>query len=713
MGRRRNSATASYTFSSRFEQLKVYAYLYNLVNSRFLHQKTAALFNFAKEMMGNETTVRLLKKVCPEVLDYKEFDEWVDCNRLDDKLPSKTLIKFLKDGIRPLLHEHIRKDVVIEPEIKQRIDYIRNLFGLTTEEVEIVIFLFLRECCPIIDSHLDCNDRIGSFVSVPFFRGHGHIPLGLTKARVLNALSDGGLVKSHLMNSGNNRLTLSDWGINYISGLKSEYDLFTKISDVALSPSDFNLHEDELMVLDALLKSRDGHNILFYGAPGAGKTSFAGSIARKYGKELLSVNVPNTDDHQDRLRAIYATVNIADKRKAIVLVDEADEILNTSDSFFFKSKTNKCWINTFLESHQNKVIWITNRSDQIDPSTMRRFSFSMEFRKIDSRKRLKIISHELEKKGMDKLFTDDELADICRNFSVDAGGIVNAIKVVGATRSTDKESAVRKIRTVLKNHEKATGGKSGDKNDREFSGYSLEGLNTSAPMEEIIAGANQYALFREKEPIKYNIPFTILLYGPPGTGKSEFVYYLGNRMKKEVILKRCSEIQSMWVGQTEKNIAAAFSEAREGSHLLFFDEADSFLHPRKDAHNSWEKDFTNEMLTQMESFRGVVVFATNDIEGLDHAALRRFRFKIEFRPLTPKGVLTLYETALQPLVGHQILPEEIARLMSIKNLTPGDFAVVKSQCLFMEPERNTHEFMIQALENEVRYKTKQSGKIGF
>ncbi|NIP99131.1 MAG: AAA family ATPase, partial [Nitrospinaceae bacterium] len=71
--------------------------------------------------------------------------------------------------------------------------------------------------------------------------------------------------------------------------------------------------------------------------------------------------------------------------------------------------------------------------------------------------------------------------------------------------------------------------------------------------------------------------------------------------------------------------------AEENRALLFFDEADSFLRPREAAVRSWEVTEVNELLTQMETFRGVFLCATNFLNGLDSAALRRFTFKVEFR----------------------------------------------------------------------------------
>ena len=62
----------------------------------------------------------------------------------------------------------------------------------------------------------------------------------------------------------------------------------------------------------------------------------------------------------------------------------------------------------------------------------------------------------------------------------------------------------------------------------------------------------------------------------------------------------------MYVGQTEKNIANAFKEAKNKKAVLVFDEVDSFLQDRSSANRSWEISQVNEMLVGMESFNGVL-----------------------------------------------------------------------------------------------------------
>ncbi|MCC7201052.1 MAG: ATP-binding protein [Nitrospirae bacterium] len=574
-------------------------------------------------------------------------------------------------------------------------------------------FFYLKVVSQIIAGHFD--DGQVDFGKLSIFIKFGDIILGMRRQVFQDAIVNGNLFRAQILQKDEcNHIGLTSWCSDYLSGLTRvdlTHEMFVRGNDEVLEVSDFDIQEDIIMVLDTLLMSKGRQNILLYGSQGTGKTSFARSLANKYGKELFTVKASETDKHKDRLRSVYATVNLAGTDNSIVLVDEADEIINSANSYYFESRTNKSWINQFLESHGKKVVWITNRSDEIASSTMRRFSFSIEFKKLSRNNRLKVLRYELKKKGMETCFTDAELNELCREYNVDAGGIVNAISTVNTAGETDKASTMKKIRAVLGSHEKATGGRlRGNRKIRGFESYTLDGLNTSHNLRDIVSSLKS----RESGTENRNFSVSLLLYGMPGTGKSEFVYYLGNLLGKEILLKRGSDIHSRYVGETEKNIAEAFEEAGESGDILFFDEADTFLFPRSQAYRSWEISFTNEILTQLESSRGVVVFATNNMDGLDHAALRRFRFKIYFKPLTPEGKLHFYNKLLSGLTQDRHLASpECRTLMRIKNLTPGDFAVVRDQFSFLISSEISHGKLIEALANEVRYKNYVGKGIGF
>jgi hypothetical protein len=124
---------------------------------------------------------------------------------------------------------------------------------------------------------------------------------------------------------------------------------------------------------------------------------------------------------------------------------------------------------------------------------------------------------------------------------------------------------------------------------------------------------------------------------------------------------------------------------------------------------------TNEILTQMDSHSGIVVFATNDVGGLDHAAFRRFQYKIEFLPLTPEGNVQFYNSILSPLISkNNILSDkDFDKVRKIRNLTPGDFAVVKEQYTFINQSKVTHQQLIESLLNETRHKESERRITGF
>lgn len=165
-------------------------------------------------------------------------------------------------------------------------------------------------------------------------------------------------------------------------------------------------------------------------------------------------------------------------------------------------------------------------------------------------------------------------------------------------------------------------------------------------------------------------------YGPPGTGKTAFGRWLAEKIGAPLHVKRISDILSPYVGMSEKRLAKAFREAATDQAVLMLDEVDSFLQSRAGARHSWEITQVNEMLTQMESFDGVFIASTNLMDNLDPAALRRFDLKVCFGYLKPTQASGLLESYCRLLGLDSPDPLQIARLTSVSNLTPGDFAAI-------------------------------------
>ncbi len=125
----------------------------------------------------------------------------------------------------------------------------------------------------------------------------------------------------------------------------------------------------------------------------------------------------------------------------------------------------------------------------------------------------------------------------------------------------------------------------------------------------------------------------INLYGPPGTGKSFGAEAIAHELGLGIIRANYAEIESKYVGETAKNIKAAFQKARETQALLFFDEADSILGRRLTNITQSTDHAVNVsrsvMLLELDHFSGVTVFATNLASNYDTAFIRRILGHIE------------------------------------------------------------------------------------
>jgi len=122
--------------------------------------------------------------------------------------------------------------------------------------------------------------------------------------------------------------------------------------------------------------------------------------------------------------------------------------------------------------------------------------------------------------------------------------------------------------------------------------------------------------------------------GPPGTGKTICAEAVANALGRPILEVRYSEMASMWAGESGKNVAAVFREARDRNAVLFFDEADAIATRRFGAvTHGYEREANqtiNVLLEELESFSGVVIFATNLAANLDPAFERRIRTHILF-----------------------------------------------------------------------------------
>lgn len=157
-------------------------------------------------------------------------------------------------------------------------------------------------------------------------------------------------------------------------------------------------------------------------------------------------------------------------------------------------------------------------------------------------------------------------------------------------------------------------------------------------LEQALAHVTQHDLIfnkwglRERHPTSLALAFTFA--GAPGTGKTICAEAIAHTLGRRLLIVRYDQVESMWMGETPKNIVATFRLARKENAVLLFDEADSIASRRAVSldHGFVRETNTviNVLLQEIERFNGVVIFATNLAANFDPAFERRIRTHVLF-----------------------------------------------------------------------------------
>lgn len=153
--------------------------------------------------------------------------------------------------------------------------------------------------------------------------------------------------------------------------------------------------------------------------------------------------------------------------------------------------------------------------------------------------------------------------------------------------------------------------------------------------------------------------FACLFHGVPGTGKTETVLQLARATGRNLMQVNISEIKSMWVGESEKNIKAIFTRYRklveesQIAPILLFNEADAIIGKRLEnvqrSVDKMENSMQNIILEEIEKLDGILIATTNLTCNMDPAFERRFLYKIEFEKPTIAVKSAIWQTMLAGL----------------------------------------------------------------
>ena len=508
----------------------------------------------------------------------------------------------------------------------------------------------------------------------------------------------------------------------------------------ALTDKDFAFVGDDVQLLSGLLREavarkEPGVNILLYGPPGTGKTELARVVAQAAGLELFEVEYADRDGNalsgRDRYRSLQiAQVFLKGTAHSVLLFDEVEDVFPPISSEAAQlmaraehvaaphtgSVSGKAWVNQILETNAVPTLWVTNRIEQIDPAFRRRFAYHLELKSPPPGAREQLVRKTLE----DVCVSDALVARLTERKGLTPAQIRTAVRFAQLATAPAKPTPRRAgkaamsaapapvlddlIERQLKHADLALGRRPDALQRPSVTQYSLDMLNVEC----------RYELPRVISALKARGHGCLCFHGAPGTGKTALAEHMAQQLERPLMVRRASDLMSKFVGETEQQMAAMFREAEAEKAVLLLDEADSFLQDRRGAQRTYEVTEVNEMLQGMERYAGIFICTTNLMDSIDQAALRRFTFKIHFKPLTREQRERMF--VVEALGGEAAVLTDAwrSRLARLEQLCPGDFAAVKRQVEILAETLAPDEFLAQLeAEHRIKPEVRESRGIGF
>ena len=480
---------------------------------------------------------------------------------------------------------------------------------------------------------------------------------------------------------------------------------FERVSFSELKMADFSHLLEEIDDLKSFIATvcqdqRRGVNILIYGPQSSGKTQFIKALGDNLNLVMYEF-IPGAvkgESSESRLQMIMrAQSSFFGAVNSVMMIDDAHTLFE-ADAADLTGNVNGLIVKRFIKGNLGKnlipTIWITNRIDLFDYRDLVHFDYCMEFKKPPRTVREEFIKKKMIGLNVSQVWASKIAAK--ENLSFET-----IEKIALFTKTVCQAKLNASAEDVFSN---------AITRSTIFIGGAVRNVDFSSEYEEDLINAD-VDLARVVESLKVCRDARLCLYGPPGSGKSGFAYHLARQLDIPLIVKKGSDILGRYLGESEQNLANAFSEAQSKSGLLLIDEIDGLLADRSGAQRNWEISIVNELLTQVDNFKGILIVTTNFFGRLDSAAMRRFDLKVKFDYLKSGQVLRLWKQySDEMLLPFDNLDAEIVQKMN--TLTPGDFANIKRQSKFL-PVVSMSDFLSR-LQKEVAHKNQSFDKgIGF
>ncbi|NLT95945.1 MAG: AAA family ATPase [Clostridia bacterium] len=459
-----------------------------------------------------------------------------------------------------------------------------------------------------------------------------------------------------------------------------------------------------------------GQNIFyFYGPPGSGKRLQIKHLAHKLGRAVIFADVTkliSSDGSWDEINlnktlreiilynAVFCLENFKDvtagntwdSHSVLALLEE---IGKEADLLFVVDDTEEP-----LPELRAKANWLEVRFNL--PSRREQKELWLEFSR----------EFPLEK-GMD-------VGELANKFQLMPGQIFNALKQAWVQARWQGKEAITKKNLYEACYQQISHNLS-EKATLIKARYGFDHLILPpAQKRQLISACNQvrfkhivYDEWGFEEKLAYGKGLSMLFAGPPGTGKTMAAQVIAGELGLELYKIDLSQVVSKYIGETEKNLKEIFAEGEKSNVILFFDEVDVLMGKRteqKDAHDKYANLEVAFLLQSMEDYQGISIMATNFLQNIDSAFIRRLNYVIHFPFPDVEHRKKIWQSIFpkkMPLASDDIDYEYLAKQFEI---TGGNIKNIALVAAFMAAERRETVAMKHIL-GAVKNELEKQGKV--
>ena len=225
-----------------------------------------------------------------------------------------------------------------------------------------------------------------------------------------------------------------------------------------------------------------------------------------------------------------------------------------------------------------------------------------------------------------------------------------ATEILSIIKDSDRENSLGKLKEYRLNKHF----------DYKADEYILQTVTSSFTMKDLVCTQDvreefEYFIKERQQTealVQMDIPVSnkILLHGPSGCGKTLSAYVLAGELNRPLIIVNLGTVISSRLGETSKNLTQIFKTAVQEKAIVLLDEFDSLGKIRDYDQDHGEMKRVVNTILQLFDFVSqdtIIIAATNQLQMIDEALIRRFDLSIKMDLLNSEQVHALIQYTIK------------------------------------------------------------------